>query len=216
MNYLERVLHSLSDQDLASAVPGELSGRLERYIELVQEWNDFASLVSRRTERDELDLHLADSLSLIPFLHPQSGGVVLYDIGSGGGFPAIPLACACPTISVQLLERSTKKVSFLKKAVAALDLSNCTVSLGNFEQQNVADAVTVLTARAVEKPQALVPLILSRLPRGARFLCQSLDPRPFAADIPHLHVTKVCTPASVVPLPRGDLYLVENRDQRST
>ena len=60
--------------------------------------------------------HVADSLTLLPYLPPQ--GHRLADIGSGGGVPGIPLAIARPDVAVMLIESTQKKAAFLKEAEA--------------------------------------------------------------------------------------------------
>ena len=122
--------------------------RLDAFGELVRHWNRAYSLVSRR-DADRLETrHIADSLSLVPWIE----GVRLADIGSGAGFPGIPLAIAGPQWRVTLVERSEKKARFLRQALIELEIENAEVVLKDaraFDPDTPFDTVTV---RAVAKP----------------------------------------------------------------
>ena len=98
------------------------------------------------------------------------------DIGSGGGFPAIPIAIARPDIKVMLIERNQKKCRFLEQAVMHLPLQNVSVV-----QSDIRDFVTSLrfdtiTARAVADPATLWQWSPIFLNRNGQLLLQTTEP----------------------------------------
>jgi 16S rRNA (guanine527-N7)-methyltransferase len=92
--------------------------------------------------------------SLIPGpLLPEEGSVL--DVGSGGGFPGVPLKIYKPRLSVQLLEANAKRVSFLKQVIRLLDLKDIQVIRGRIEERHGEQAhrrYDLVTARALASP----------------------------------------------------------------
>jgi 16S rRNA (guanine527-N7)-methyltransferase len=89
--------------------------RLDRFVSLLLEANAVTNLTSARTP-EEVEVHVADSLTIVPYVRGP-----LIDVGSGGGFPAIPLAIVTG-IEVTLVESVLKKARFLESVVEALGL----------------------------------------------------------------------------------------------
>lgn len=179
--------------------------RLERHAALVREWNDTCSLVSRQ-DADRLMGHMVDALSLCRHVRERGGDeAALVDIGSGGGFPAIVLMIAMPGLRLTLVERSVKKAGFLRKACAALGLRETAVVSAEFPRQWVPEEADVITARAVERPDKVVPEICGALPENAVFLCQSPIPEGTAE---RFHVEHVRDAWSEEGLRRGDLSVI--------
>jgi 16S rRNA (guanine(527)-N(7))-methyltransferase RsmG len=193
------------------AVPRDAVERLDQYHALIREWNPVVSLVSEGDAADGLVAHSVDSLSLAPYVARIADGGLLLDIGSGGGFPAIPLKLVLPDLRVTLVERSEKKVGFLRKICGALQLTEVALRLGSFPQAVTdLEEVSAVTARAVEKPGKVFGEIVRRLSPKGVFLCQF-------AEIPGLdrsmfHVEHVRDEWSAQGLRRGNLHLI----QRST
>jgi len=96
------------------------------YGRMIRQWNRPAGLVSDRDLDRLVSRHFLDSLSLARILVPLPGTRVL-DVGSGAGFPGIPLKICCPGIDLTLLEPREKPWFFLRQAVT--DLSLMTVSV---------------------------------------------------------------------------------------
>ena len=102
----------------------ELSLFTTYYHELLT-WNKKINLVSVRSDLDIPIKHFIDSLTLLPYIKSKTGQVL--DIGSGAGFPGIPLKIALNSLTVVLLESSRKKSSFLKHIIRSLNLTDITV-----------------------------------------------------------------------------------------
>ena len=95
--------------------------QLEKYKELLLKWNKTHNLVSKSQARN-LDEHIEDSLSVSDLLGPE-----VLDLGSGGGFPGIPLAIKNPTKKLYLVESNAKKSAFLLNTSNQLELKNIKV-----------------------------------------------------------------------------------------
>ncbi len=180
---------------------------LEAYCRLIEEWNESVSLVSQGDLEQLFERHVVDSLSLAGILRRsvRDGGKLL-DIGSGAGFPAIPLKIVLPHLHLVLVERSERKIGFLRKAVGDLGLSNVTIRHGEFPQAAADVVADAITARAVEDPKRLTRAILRRMPVGCTFLCQSGEGAVVKGDMFHVeHVDDAWTRRG---LRRGDLRLI--------
>jgi 16S rRNA (guanine527-N7)-methyltransferase len=103
---------------------GEHSLFAAYYGELLA-WNRKINLVSVKSDRDIIIKHFIDSLTLLPYIRHNTCRVL--DIGSGAGFPGIPLKIAVNSLKVFLLESSRKKSSFLKHVIRSLDLTDTVV-----------------------------------------------------------------------------------------
>jgi 16S rRNA (guanine527-N7)-methyltransferase len=88
-------------------------------------WNQRINLVSERASREIVIRHFLDSLTAVPWIARPEG--LLIDIGSGGGFPGIPLQIVLPGLQATLVESSRKKTSFLSHIIRTLALDNMTV-----------------------------------------------------------------------------------------
>lgn len=151
--------------------------QLTQYGFLLRTWSRFTALVSSGNLADLENLHVVDSLSLFDVVRGNAApGETVLDIGSGGGFPAIPLAIALPDRKFVLMERSAKKVSFLRKVMGSLGLAHVSLIHGSFPEDAPDDPPVVITARAVERSDAILAEIADILPENCVFLCQSGDP----------------------------------------
>lgn len=122
---------------------------LEQFCQLLRKWNKVQNLVSRETVDRLWQRHIADSLQLLHVLPPHQ---TVLDLGSGGGFPAIPLAIALKgtDTSFTLVEPIAKKASFLRTAARTFDLS-VDVHTNRIEEIDSRETgpVDVITARAL-------------------------------------------------------------------
>jgi 16S rRNA (guanine527-N7)-methyltransferase len=125
-------------------VPRETRQRLDRLREIVVAEAQQQNLIAASTIPQFDERHIDDSLQLLP--HVKDGP--LLDIGSGGGFPGLALACS-RSDPVHLVEPRTKRAEFLSSAVALLDLGGrVEVHMRKVEQVRLAPVATI-TARAV-------------------------------------------------------------------
>ena len=94
---------------------------LWRYGVMLRERNAHVNLTSIVSPEGILTLHMLDSLSIAPHLG-EARRVI--DVGTGGGFPGVPLAVACPNREFTLIDGTQKKIRFVSESVAALDIRN--------------------------------------------------------------------------------------------
>lgn len=136
------------------------------YLSELNKWNKKINLTSITSERDTVIKHIVDSLSYIKGFSPASG-LRLLDMGSGAGFPAIPIKIVHPEISVFLVESVKKKASFLRHMIRTLDLTGTEVLDTRVEElpESFLSSIDVVTARAFAD-------MVMALSQGAPFLKQ--------------------------------------------
>lgn len=202
------VLGLLAKQGIA--VDGDALQRLERYVALVREYNERASLVSLGDAAKLESVHLPDSLSLASFVRGEvSGGGSWIDVGSGGGFPAIPIKAILPDLPLVMVERSVKKAGVLRGMLEALGLRAEVVSVQFPQEMHHPAGRVVITARAVERAVELHRRMGKWTRKGDVFLCQSVDAKAFAPAV--FHVEHVEDGWSGAGLRRGNLWRVSRR-----
>ena len=131
-------------------VSRETLDRLDRFVAVLLAWQQHTNLIAASTEPTLWTRHIADSLQLLR-LAPQAR--IWVDLGSGGGFPGLVIACALadmPGAHVHLVESSTKKATFLREAVhaAGAPAEVHAVRIEDFVE-NLTASVDVVTARAL-------------------------------------------------------------------
>lgn len=171
-----------------------MDGRLALYKQLLLSWTARVNLIGPEA-RQNLDDHIEEAVRAAEILQPR--GNVL-DFGSGGGLPAIPMAIVSPEARFQLVEADQKKWAFLKHVVRECALN--TVVHGD-RLQRVLERFppdlrfSLVTSRAVGKPEEWVPSLRPHLAPGARIaLFQS------APDVPEIDGFAA---GEVARLPRG-------------
>jgi 16S rRNA (guanine527-N7)-methyltransferase len=173
---------------------------------LTREWNSYASLVSNR-DVDRLEQHVADSLSLCTYIKEGvQGGNPWLDVGTGGGFPAIPLKIVLEDAPTAWVERSERKVGFLTKAAAELGLNEVKIHHCEFPHLPVRLEPGVVTARAVERPERVMKQVLDYLPVGGFFLCQTSAVGDLGGGV--FHVEHIVDAWSGSGYRRGELYRI--------
>lgn len=195
-----------------AAVGTATLNRLQTHLALVRQWNPIVGVVSEGDVAFLEERHLIDSLSLVPYVLRYCGKTgSLLDIGSGGGFPALPVKCVLPELKVVLVERSARKIGFLQRATAALRLEGVQIVHGNFPEALPKVDATCVTARAVERPRQLLPTLLKRMPPGCAFLCQS-DVVPIPG-VKTFHVEHIDDAWRHAALRRGELYIITQQNR---
>lgn len=141
------------------ALTKEQTSQLVRHYSMLRRWNQRLNLTRITEPRAAARLHYAESLFGARFI---AGAHTLLDIGSGAGFPAIPLAVARPDVQVTALEANQKKSLFLKEAKDELGLTNLKVVTARLEEFDWA-GYELLTSRALDRAEAILPSIIERL-----------------------------------------------------
>jgi len=115
------------------------------YARELTEWNKKTNLTAIRKPENIVIKHFVDSLMVLKYISLR-GSVV--DIGSGGGFPGIPLKIKIPSLNMTLIEASRKKANFLKNIIRRLHLKNITVFNGRVEHYKETNIFDFVVARA--------------------------------------------------------------------
>jgi len=154
MNLIEQA-NALFDMALSS----EQGEQFDIYLRLLQEWNQRINLTTI-IEADAVRVrHFLDSLSILKVIGFDAGDKLM-DVGTGAGFPGLPLAIALPTIQVTLMDSTQKKLNFLQAVIDKLGLQNVQTLHSRAEDagqhQSHRGQYDVVTARAV----ALLPTLL--------------------------------------------------------
>ncbi len=155
-------------QPFIPEVSPELASQLQTYLELLLRWNARINLTSVRDPEQIVTRHFGESLFAARVLREAGAltpNTTLADLGSGAGFPGIPIKLFAPDLHVTLIESHNKKATFLREVVRALGMSHIVVHNGRAESWG--DTAHVVTLRAVEKFSTTLPVAASLVePRG--------------------------------------------------
>lgn len=123
--------------------------RVAIYLEELQRWTKIADLISQSDPATIIRKHILDSLAVLPLLSEDGR---LLDLGSGAGFPGLPIAITRPSLDVSLLEPRRKRVNFLKEVIRKTMLSNARAYEGRAEEfahnKEWNAAFTIIVTRA--------------------------------------------------------------------
>ena len=149
-------------------VSRETEKRLDMFVDVLLLWQKTTNLVASSTLARLWSRHISDSLQLLP-LAPQARTWV--DLGSGGGFPGMPVACALavtPNAKVYLVESNGKKAAFLREAVRLTGVPAVVqqVRAENFGE-SCKETVHAVTARALAPLKTLCDQAFPWIARGA-------------------------------------------------
>ena len=139
------------------------------YIDILLRWNSRVNLTAIRDPEQIVTRHFGESLFAAHHLFParQGQNLTLADIGSGAGFPGLPLKLWAPEISLTLIESNHKKATFLREVSRALTLTN--IDIQNARAESLTGRTfDLVTLRAVERFESILPIAASLLAKEAR------------------------------------------------
>jgi 16S rRNA (guanine527-N7)-methyltransferase len=201
-------------------VSRETEARLDRYVDLLREWQAKTNLVATSTLPTLWTRHISDSLQLLDI---APSAKIWVDLGSGGGFPGVVLACALaetPGAMVHLVERNAKKAAFLREALRVTG-SPGVVHLADIGDSvdRIAGPVDCVTARAVAPLHQLIGFAEPLMRRGAKALfpkgqdveAELTEATKYWKITSHLHSSRTGGHGWIVELDQ-----VERRNQSAT
>ncbi len=163
-------------------VSRETENRLKTYQALLLKWQDKINLISPTTMQNSWERHFEDSLQLLPLIPDRVK--VLYDLGSGAGFPGLVLAIAKSDLAVTLIESDTKKCAFLQTVSRETETD---IKIDNRRIESVMTdlpAPDIVSARALASLKTLLAYcrpwierrsdIIFLFPKGATYI-QEID-----------------------------------------
>lgn len=145
----------------------DLSGKQqEQYAELGKlypEWNEKINVISRKDIENLYVNHILHSLAIARFIDFQPGSSIM-DLGTGGGFPGIPLAIMFPEVKFHLVDRIGKKIKVADDIAKQIGLENVTFQHGDVGEVN--GAFDFVVSRAVMDLNEMVPLVKRLISRN--------------------------------------------------
>lgn len=180
MSQLEEQLRAGLCQ-LGLELPREAFGQLLRFVDELARWNRAQNLTAVREPGEMLSRHVLDSLAVAGYLH----GRRILDVGSGAGLPGIPLAVAVPGCEFALLDARSKRVRFLRHAIACLGLANVTVVKARVEDYRPPQGFDTVIARAFASLSRLIGLAGHLcVPEGRVLAMKGVFPQAELEDLP--------------------------------
>jgi len=140
--------------------------RLLRLIDELERWSKAYNLTALRRREDMLTHHLLDSLAI----HADLKGPSVADVGTGAGFPGLPLAVVRPQLEFTLVDSSNKKIRFVAHAARALGLENVTPVHARVESLKAARPYATVVARAFAALPELLAKVSPLCGEGTRVL----------------------------------------------
>lgn len=151
---------------LGITLSAEQGAQMRLHLELLMKWNRHQNLTAVKSFDDMVVRHLLDCLAIAPFVAGDS----LLDVGSGGGFPGLPLAIYLPQIKVTLLDSRARRIAFLRHVCAALCLDNISVVRSRVEEYQPEEKFDTLAARAFASLADILKSTAALHQRGGRLL----------------------------------------------
>lgn len=160
---------SLTDHNIISKYFTRLDNQqCSQFAELgnfYREWNERINVISRKDIDNLYPNHILHSLAIAKFITPASGTTFL-DMGTGGGFPGIPLAIMYPECSFHLIDRIGKKIKVASSIAESIGLKNVTFQHGDIGE--CRQKYDFVVSRAVMRLEELVPLIRKNISTNNR------------------------------------------------
>jgi 16S rRNA (guanine527-N7)-methyltransferase len=125
----------------------------KQHQELITEWNAQINVISRKDMESFTERHVLHSLAIFKFLPFQSGSKIL-DLGTGGGFPGVPLAIAMPDVEFLLVDSIGKKIKVVNEVASNLGLKN--IRAMHTRVENVKEKFDFVVSRAVAPTNELL------------------------------------------------------------
>jgi len=152
-------------QEYGVSANSDIRSGIQKYISLLRRWNERISLTTITDPRQILRFHFGESMFAASAVPIRNGR--LADVGSGAGFPGIPLKILIPTLDLVLIESNTKKASFLSECIRELSLVGAEVFRSRFEDLDErALDFGFITARALGDYEGLVEWAQESLASG--------------------------------------------------
>ncbi len=155
-------------EEILKYFPGLTDTQRERFAalgDLYSDWNSKINVISRKDIDNLYTHHVLHSLAIAKFMTPAEGSRML-DMGTGGGFPGIPLAIMWPDCKFHLIDRIGKKLKVAEAVADSIGLENVTFQHGDIGE--CRDKFDFVVSRAVMTLDQLVPLVTKNIGHADR------------------------------------------------
>jgi len=202
LNYQKRLCQACEQRGIALST-ARLDG-LTHYLTLLLRWRPHLNLTGLRDAERMLDVLIVESLDFLQgdFFLP---GMSVLDLGTGAGVPGIPLAICRPDMHVTLLDRSEKKITFLRRVVASLHLENCQPCCSTAEDLArrllPEERFDIVVSRGVGSVSYLMRLTVSLLKPGGRLLLRKVLHTSELQEAELLRTSQTWGSIETLPLP---------------
>jgi len=159
---------SSSSQNLT--LTHEQLNNISKYIDILLHWNSRMNLTAVREPQEIVRRHFGESLFAAHYFFPdveEQSPIKIIDVGSGAGFPGLPIKLWFQRANVTLIESNNKKVAFLREVIRSITLMEINVFSGRAENYDGALG-DLVTLRAVEKFEAALPMAVKLVADGGR------------------------------------------------
>jgi 16S rRNA (guanine527-N7)-methyltransferase len=169
-------------------LPETLLSQISIYVDLLLRWNARTNLTAIRSPEEIITRHFGESLFAAQQIFPAGNSATdlatttLADVGSGAGFPGLPIKIWAPQLHVTLIESHQKKATFLREVIRALELTSVEVQATRAE--SITQSFDTVTLRAVERFDQVLPAAARLVRTGGRVaLLISEDQIPLAKTL---------------------------------
>lgn len=142
------------------------------YKNLLKSWNQKFNLTAIEDDKEIIIKHFIDSLTIYTYIKDR--GTNLIDIGTGAGFPGIPIKIVCPELEVSLLDSLEKRVKFLNNVIDSLNIKGISAAHGRAEDYgrnpNYRESFDIAVARAVASLPVLLEYCIPFVKPGGLFI----------------------------------------------
>jgi len=165
-------------QKMGININNEQIRKFSRYLELLVQWNQKINLTSLKTPQEIIIKHFLDSISCVKVINKyiNTEGISVIDVGTGAGFPGIPIKIICPSIRLFLLEARNKKTIFLEKVTEEINFQKVKILNGRAEtfgkSVDYREKYDIVVSRAVAHLNVLTEYCLPLVRVGGLFVAQ--------------------------------------------
>ena len=161
-------------EDFGIEASDKMLADFQKYKDILVEWNQKMNLTGIEDEKEVFIKHFLDSISAVSKGYIKNG-MSLIDVGTGAGFPGMPLRISLPDLKVTLLDSLNKRINFLQEVANQIDIDDIEFIHGRAEDfgkdENYRECFDIATARAVAGLSALMEFCVPFVKVGGHFVC---------------------------------------------